>query len=90
MTRWLSPEHAQLRQTLLALLSHGRAVTTAELRTRIVDDHGFSDVTHETVYRHLDAMSRTGHVRRITHRGRRHIYWTRRSSAVSALHGQDR
>jgi Fe2+ or Zn2+ uptake regulation protein len=90
MTRYLSPQHQQLREALLALLAHGRAITTAELRTHLTDDRGFTDVTHETVYRHLDAMSRAGEVRRITHRGRRHIYWTRRRPAVSALHGQER
>lgn len=68
-----------LRGALLDLLSNGRAITTAELRSRLCDD-GF-DVPLEQVYRQLAAMARRGLVRRIRHRGR-HVYWAHQQSVL--------
>ncbi len=87
----MSPTHTagnrDVRHALMQLLAPGRAITTTELRTRLNDD-GFDGVTQETVYRHLDAMARAGHIRRLRHASRRHIFWTRRQ-ATSALLGRD-
>ncbi len=85
-TRTLT-DHA-LRAALLQRLAQGRAKTTTELRTHL-DGNGFTGITQETVYRQLEAMARAGDVRRVVHPGRRHIFWTRRHAAVSALSGQE-
>ncbi len=77
-----------LRAALLQLLAPGRAITTTELRTRLADE-GFPDLTQETVYRHLDTLSRAGLTRRISHPGRRRIFWIRDHTPVSALQGRD-
>jgi Fe2+ or Zn2+ uptake regulation protein len=77
-----------LRTALLQLLAPGRAITTTELRTRLADE-GFPDLTQETVYRHLDTLARAGLTRRISHPGRRRIFWVRDHTPVSALHGRD-
>ena len=66
-----------LRGALLDLLSNGRAITTAELRSRLCD-RGF-EVPIERVYRQLAALARRGRVRRIRHGGR-HVYWVRQQS----------
>ncbi|MGD9622274.1 MAG: helix-turn-helix domain-containing protein [Mycolicibacterium sp.] len=87
-SRGTTTNHA-LRRALLQLLAPGRAITTAELRTRLSDDTAFSDVTQEAVYRHLDALARAGSIRRVTHPGRRHIFWSRRPCAVSAALPQE-
>lgn len=87
MTAARTTENQALRHALMQLLTPGRAVTTTELRTRLTDG-GFTGVTQESVYRHLDAMARAGHIRRHRHAGRRHIFWTRRHG-ISALLGTE-
>lgn len=73
-----------LRTALLQLLASGRAITTTELRTRLTDD-GFPGLTQEAVYRHLDTLARAGLTRRISHPGRRRIFWVGHHSPASAL-----
>lgn len=76
-----------LRDALLDLLSSGRAITTAELRTKITDTPEFAETTSEAIYRHLDALARRGEIQRVRAHGsdRRHVYWTRRVTAAAAL-----
>lgn len=76
-----------LRDALLELLSSGRAVTTAELRTKITEADEFAETTSEAIYRHLDALARRGEIQRVRARNsdRRHVHWTRRVTAASAL-----
>jgi Fe2+ or Zn2+ uptake regulation protein len=64
----------EVREALLQLLAHGRAITTTELRTHLSNDE-FPGITQETVYRHLDALARAGQILRLRHPGRRHIFW---------------
>ena len=72
-----------LRAALLALLAAGQPLTTTELRDRLQNP----TLTQETVYRHLDALTRDGQIRRIRPPGRRYVLWARRpSGAVSASH----
>lgn len=66
--------HREVREALLQRLAHGRAITTTELRTQLTND-GFPGITQETIYRHLDAMARSGQILRLRHPGRRHIFW---------------
>lgn len=82
-SRGTTTNHA-LRRALLHLLASGRAITTAELRARLTDDSAFTNITQEAVYRHLEALSRAGRIRRVANPGRRHVFWTRRPVAISA------
>ena len=79
-----------LREALLNLLAPGRAITTAELRTHLADDHGFTGLTNEAVYRQLAAMARRGQVHRLRHPSRRHIYWSTQRTTPPAQLGQER
>jgi hypothetical protein len=85
MTRAGTTTNFDLRDALLQLLSNGRATTTAELRTCLAEQYGFIGVTYETVYRHLDAMTRQQHppVHRSRLTGHRNVYWTTRPAHIS-------
>ena len=85
MSRHGTSTNFTLRDALLHLLDSGRAITTTELRTRLADDDRFPRLTHEAVYRHLEALARQGRVRRLRHHNCRRIYWTRRTVGSSAL-----
>lgn len=78
-----TPAGHNLRSALQQLLATGRAITTTELRTRLAE-HGFPGLTQETVYRQLDTLARAGLAQRITHPGRRRVFWIRDHSSVSA------
>jgi len=85
MSRRGTSTNVALRQALLDLLAGGRATTTAELRTRLSEGPHFPGLTHETVYRHLDALARQGRIRRAHNHNRHHTFWTSRTISTSAL-----
>ncbi len=84
MTAHGTTTNVVLRAALLEILACGRAVTTTELRTRLQHREDFGGLPQETIYRHLDALARSGRLRRVRPPGKRHIYWMLRSGAVSA------
>lgn len=76
------PSNAALRQQISDILATGRAVSTAELLTRLAPEAG-RPITSETVYHQLTVLAR----RRLAVRVRRSgkcTYWAHPNSTTAA------